>query len=138
MGNGNKPAVGTPQRRIMRQKLTLRMLLVLLLTAAVLPLLIYSVVQSVLATNTAVRRASANLQFSATLVAAYQEQVAHSAQQLLVSVSETLRQSPPVGSSCDGYFQRLAAGLPGTFWNPHAESSDAGHQLLITNHRIHV
>ncbi len=112
MGNGNKPADGTPQRRIMRQKLTLRMLLVLLLTAAVLPLLIYSVVQSVLATNTAVRRASENLQFSATLVAAYQEQVAHSAQQLLVSVSETLRQSPPVGSSCDGYFQRLAAGLP--------------------------
>ena len=112
MGNGNKPAVSTAQRRVRTQKLTLRMLLVLLLTAAVLPLLIYSVVQSVLATNTAVRRASANLQFSATLVAAYQEQVAHSAQQLLVSVSETLRQSPPVGSSCDGYFQRLAAGLP--------------------------
>ena len=112
MARGNKPAVGTAQRSGMTRKLTLRMLLVILLTAAVLPLLIYSVVQSVLATNAAVRRTSANLQFSATLVAAYQEQVAHAAQQLLVSVSEALRQSPPVGESCDRYFQRLATRLP--------------------------
>ena len=96
----------------MTRKFTLRTLLALLLAAAVLPSLVYSVVQSVLTTNAAVRRTSANLQFSATLVAAYQEQVAHAAQQLLVSVSESLRLSPPVGDSCDGYFQRLAARLP--------------------------
>ena len=96
----------------MTRKFTLRTLLVMLLTAAVLPLLVYSVVQSVLVTNAAVRRTSENLQFSATLVGAYQEQVAHAAQQLLVSVSESLRQSPPVGDSCDGYFQRLGARLP--------------------------
>ena len=96
----------------MTRKFTLRTLLVILLTAAVLPLLVYSVVQSVLVTNAAVRRTSENLQFSATLVGAYQEQVAHAAQQLLVSVSESLRQSPPVGDSCDGYFQRLGARLP--------------------------
>ena len=96
----------------MTRKFTLHTLLVILLVAAVLPLLIYSVAQSVLTKNAAVQRASADLQFSATLVAAYQEQVAHAAQQLLVSISEALRQSPPVGDSCDGYFQRLAARLP--------------------------
>ena len=112
MVSGNKPAVGTAQRSVMTRKLTLRMLLVILLMAAVLPLLGYSVVQSILAKNAAVKQTSANLQFAAVLVAAHQEQVARSTEQLLVSVSEALRQSLAVGDDCDAYFQRLGGRLP--------------------------
>ena len=112
MTNGNKSPAGTAPRSGMTRKLTLRMLLVILLLAAVLPLLLYSLVQSVLATNMTVKQTSANLQFTATLVAAHQEQVAHSTEQLLVSMSETLRQSPAARDNCDVYFQSLGARLP--------------------------
>ena len=96
----------------MTRKPTLRTLLVHLLMVAVLPLLIYSVVQSLLAKNAAVKQTSINLQFAAVLVAAHQEQVARSTEQLLVSVSEALRQPSAVGGNCDAYFQRLGARLP--------------------------
>ena len=112
MASSNKPAVGTAKPSVMTRKPKLRMLLVHLLMAAVLPLLIYAVVQSLLAINSAVKQTSINLQFAAVLVAAHQEQLAHSTEQLLVSVSETLRQPSAVGDNCDAYFQRLGARLP--------------------------
>ena len=96
----------------MTDKFKLRTLLMLLLVAALLPLLVYSVLHAVAVKETALKRAAADLEFSAALVAARQEQIARSARQVLLAVSETLTHSQAIRNNCDGYFQALGARLP--------------------------
>ena len=73
----------------MKLKATLRLRLVLLMLAAVLPLFALSLVTSVLNTDAAIKRATGNLQTVAALVASNQQQMAETAKQVLTAVANS-------------------------------------------------
>ena len=73
----------------MKFKATLRLRLVLLMLAAILPLFALSLVTSVLTTEAAIKRATGNLQAAAALVASNQQQIAETAKQVLTAVASS-------------------------------------------------
>ena len=73
----------------MKFKATLRLRLVLLMLAAVLPLFALSLVTSVLNTDAAIKRATVNLQAVAALVAGNQQQMAETAKQVLTAIANS-------------------------------------------------
>ena len=73
----------------MKFKATLRLRLVLLMLAAILPLFALSLVTSMLNTDAAIKRATGNLQAAAALVATNQQQMAETAKQVLTAVANS-------------------------------------------------
>ena len=73
----------------MKLKASLRLRLVLLMLAAILPLFALSLVTSVLNTDAAIKRATNNLQAAAALVASNQQQMAETAKQVLTAVANS-------------------------------------------------
>ena len=73
----------------MKFKATLRLRLVLLMLAAILPLFALSLGTSVLTTDAAIKRATGNLQAAAALVASNQQQMAETAKQVLTAVANS-------------------------------------------------
>ena len=95
----------------MKFHITLRARLVLLVLAAVVPLLMLSVAKAVRDTGEALQRATDSLALSASLVSAHHEQVSESARQLLESVAVGVAQMGP-GTDCYAYFKTLKERLP--------------------------
>ena len=91
----------------MKLPLTLRTRLVMLVLAAIVPLFGLSVVGSVLTANEAVSRATQNLEFSASLVAANQQRVADSARQLLTAIANTPLVQEGKNTECGRYLKTL-------------------------------
>ena len=75
--------------RRMKFKTTLRLRLVLLMLAAMVPLFALSLVTSVLSTDAAIKRATGNLQAAASVVASNQQQMAETAKQVLTAVAHS-------------------------------------------------
>ena len=95
----------------MKFHITLRIRLVLLVLAAIVPLLALSVAKAVSDTDEALKRTTDSLAFSASLVAANHEQVSEAARQLLESVAQVMAQAGP-SSDCHAYFSGLKERLP--------------------------
>ena len=95
----------------MKFHITLRLRLVLLVMAAIVPLLALSVAKAVWKTDDALQRAKGELALSAALVAANHEQVSEAARQLLESVALAMAQAGS-GAECHSYFRSLGERLP--------------------------
>lgn len=94
----------------MQSEITLRTRLVMLVIAAIVPLFGLSLVGAVLTSDEAVSRATKNLEFSASLVAANQQRVADSVRQVLTAVANM----PAMDSrnpECLRYFKTLSEQL---------------------------
>jgi PAS domain S-box-containing protein len=91
----------------MKFKATLRLRLVLLVLAAIVPLFILSLVTAVLNTDAAVKRATANLQAAAALVAGNQQQMAETAKQVLTAVAHSPDVLAANGARCSSYLTEL-------------------------------
>jgi PAS domain S-box-containing protein len=91
----------------MKFKATLRLRLVLLVLAAIVPLFILSLVTAVLNTDAAVKRATANLQAAAALVAGNQQQMAETARQVLTAVAHSPDVLAANGARCSSYLTEL-------------------------------
>ena len=83
----------------------------MLVMAAIVPLLVLSVVKTVWQTDAALKRATNNLEFLASLVAANQDRVTESARHLLESVAVGMAQ-PGMSADCYLYFKALKDRLP--------------------------
>ena len=90
---------------------SLRSLLVGLVVAAITPLFIFSVIESVINTERDLATAQQNLEFTATAVAYTQKRVADSARQLLVSIASVPKMVDPAGGKCADYFRTLGEDL---------------------------
>ena len=95
----------------MKFHITLRLRLVLLVMAAIVPLLLLSVVKAVWQTEDALKRTTGGLAFSASLVAANHEQVSEAARHLLESAVVVMAQTN-TGIDCHAYFKSLKQRLP--------------------------
>ena len=96
----------------MQGSLSLQQRLVMLVVAAILPLSALSVWSSVRAMQSATRAAQSQLKFSASLVAAEQDQMVASSQQLLSAIA-TLPGLLAIGSQrCASYFEDLRGRYP--------------------------
>lgn len=95
----------------MKFHITLRLRLVLLVMAAIVPLLVLSVAKAIWQTDDALKRTTGELAFSASLVAANHEQVSEAARQLLESVAVAVAQTGS-GTDCSAYFKSLKERLP--------------------------
>jgi PAS domain S-box-containing protein len=91
----------------MKFKATLRLRLVLLVLAAIVPVFILSLVTAVLNTEAAVKRATANLQAAAALVAGNQQQMAETAKQVLTAVAYSPDVLAASGARCSSYLTEL-------------------------------
>ena len=96
----------------MRLPATLRSRLVLLVLASIVPLIGLSVGKAMLSTDTAITRATANLQSAAQLVALNQRQVTDSAYQVLLAISSAPQLAEPDIGACSRYLQTLRKQLP--------------------------
>ena len=96
----------------MKPKITLRTRLVLVVLAAILPLFGLSLVGAVLSTHEALSRASADLELSASLVAANQQRVADATHQTLVVIANTPGLQDGKDPACPRYFKKLRDQLP--------------------------
>ncbi len=99
----------------MRPQITLKTLRLALAVAAALPLLVYGAYQSLTSVDQALKQASNELVFSATLVASAQEQTARTAQQLLVLVAQSQLSAGSLSNKprdCSAYLSALVARLP--------------------------
>jgi len=97
----------------MKIQVTLRTRLVMLVLAAIVPLFGLSVVGAVLTARDAVGRATQNLEFSASLVAANQQRVAESARQLLTAIANTRLAEDGRQADCQRYLKTLNDQFPG-------------------------
>ena len=95
----------------MKFQITLRARLVLLVLAAIVPLLVLSVAKAIWLTDDALERTKGELALSASLVAANHEEVSEAARQLLESVAVVLAQEG-TGTDCYAYFKALKERLP--------------------------
>ena len=95
----------------MKFYITLRLRLVLLVMAAIVPLLALSVAKAVWQTDDALKHTTTELAFSASLVAANHEQVSEAARHLLESVAVSIAQTG-TGTDCNAYFKALKERLP--------------------------
>ncbi len=91
----------------MKFKATLRLRLVLLMLAAILPLFALSLVTSVLTTEAAIKRATGNLQAAAALVASNQQQMAETAKQVLTAVASSPDVIEGNVARCSSYLAHL-------------------------------
>ena len=91
----------------MKLLFTLRARLICVVLIAVIPLFVYSVAKSAIHINTAIQKATENLEFTASQVASTQERVADSAHQILTAISKvpTLLQSK--SEECHPFFKAL-------------------------------
>ena len=96
----------------MKFETTLQSRLVMLVLAAIVPLFGLSIVGAVLTATEAVSRATQNLAFSASLVAANQAQVAESARQVLTTIANTPELVAVNSPLCHQPFKRLNDHLP--------------------------
>lgn len=96
----------------MKSEMTLRMRLVMLVIAAIVPLLVLSVIGAVLTSRDAVRQTTRTLEFSASLVASNQQRVADSVQQMLSAISRFPDMLEGREPACQRYFKTLVAELP--------------------------
>jgi PAS domain S-box-containing protein len=96
----------------MRHSLSLQGRLAMLVVAAILPLAAFSVWFALSATQEAIHEAQSQLKFSASLVAAHQDRMVESAQQLLGAVATLpgLRSADP--QRCANYFEGLRGLYP--------------------------
>jgi Tfp pilus assembly protein PilX len=95
----------------MKFHITLRATLVLLVMAAIVPLLGLSVARAVWQTDNALNHTKGELAFSASLVAANHEQVSEASRHLLQSVAVEMEQHG-AGADCNAYFKTLRDRLP--------------------------
>ena len=95
----------------MKFHISLRARLVLLVMAAIVPLLCLSVAKAVWQTDVALERTTGELAFSASLVAANHEQVSEAARHLLQSLAVEMEQHD-AGADCNTYFKILRDRLP--------------------------
>jgi len=91
---------------------SLRGLLVVFVVAAIAPLLVFSVAESVLHVNRDLARARQNIELAATAVAHTQERVADSTRQLLIAISKVPDLVDRPGDGCGNYFKSLNKSLP--------------------------
>jgi len=91
----------------MKWQMTLRARLVMLVVAAIVPLFGLSIFKAWVNSDAAIKRATANLQFAASLVAANQERMVDSAHQLLISMANMPGLSSEKSLDCQRYFQTL-------------------------------
>lgn len=85
--------------------------MVVLVAAAIAPLLVFSVIRSVLTTDRDLASARQSLELTATAVAHTQERVADSARQLLVSVARVPGLVDGANDTCPGYIKNLNSDL---------------------------
>ena len=91
----------------MKREMGLRTRLIIVVLAAILPLFGLSLVGAVLNTKEAVSRASANLAFSASLMAAAQQKTADATRQTLTAIANTPGLLDTEGPTCERYFKVL-------------------------------
>lgn len=91
----------------MTGRMTLRTRLVMLVVAAIVPLFGLSIFKAWVNSDAAINRATANLQFAASLVAANQERMVDSAHQLLISIANVPGLSSEKSLDCQRYFKTL-------------------------------
>ena len=96
----------------MKSETTLRTRLVLVVLAAIAPLFGLSLVGAVLNTQEAISRASMNLEFSASLLAASQQKVADAAHQTLVAIANAPGLQDGKDPACQRHFKTLRDQLP--------------------------
>ncbi|MES2508378.1 MAG: PAS domain S-box protein [Pseudomonadota bacterium] len=95
----------------MNSGMTLRVRLVMLVIAAIVPLLVLSVIGAVLTARDAVRQTTRTLEFSASLVAANQQRVADSVRQMLSAISQVPGMLEGREPDCQRYFKSLVTEL---------------------------
>lgn len=91
----------------MTGRMTLRARLVMLVVAAIVPLFGLSIFKAWVDSDAAINRATANLQFAASLVAANQERMVDSAHQLLISIANVPGLASEKSLDCQRYFKTL-------------------------------
>lgn len=91
---------------------SLRVRLILLVLAAILPLCVWSVYNSVRESQTNLEAARTNLRTLAALAAARQDQVIESARYLLTAVGQAPGLDAADAAECTAYFQKLRANFP--------------------------
>ena len=96
----------------MKIPLTLRARLVALIVAGIAPLFALSIIQAMNSADEAVKQASINLEFAASLAAASQESSAGSARQVLTAIASLPRMQDGQDRQCDRYFASLVKRLP--------------------------
>ena len=96
----------------MRAQFSLRMRLVVLFVAAIVPLFALSIVQSVVGTKAALQRGTDNLQFAASLVAANQQRMVEATHQLLTAIVNSPDVNDGNGAACGRYLKELIKLLP--------------------------
>ena len=97
----------------MKFDITLRIRLVMLVLAAMVPLFGLAVVGAVMTSGKAVSQARQNLEFTASLVAANQDRVAASAHQMLTAIASMPIVQEGRDADCQQYLQRLNSQLQG-------------------------
>jgi PAS domain S-box-containing protein len=93
-------------------RLSLQERLVILLVAAILPLAALSVWFSVREMESDTQMALAQLEFAASLIAAHQDQMVESTQQILSAISAMPMMTSPGRKSCEKYFEGLRGAYP--------------------------
>ena len=96
----------------MRIPLTLRARLMILIVAGIVPLFALSIIQAMNSADEAVKQASINLEFAASLAAASQGRTADSARQVLTAIASLPRMQDGQDRRCDSYFASLVQRLP--------------------------
>lgn len=96
----------------MRIHLTLRARLVVLIVAGIVPLFALSIIQAMHSADEALKQASMNLEFAASLAAASQENTAGSVRQVLTAIASLPRMQDGKNRQCDSYFASLVQRLP--------------------------
>lgn len=91
----------------MMGRMTLRTRLVMLVVAAIVPLFGLSIFKAWVDSDAAIKRATANLQFAVSLVAANQARVAESAHQILISIASMPGLTSEKSLDCQRYFKTL-------------------------------
>ena len=91
----------------MKFQATLRLRLVLLVLAAIVPLFVLSLVTAVLNTEAAIKHATSELQAVAAVVAGNQQQIAETAKQVLTAVAHSPDVLEVNGARCASYLTEL-------------------------------
>ncbi|SFB92179.1 PAS domain S-box-containing protein [Polaromonas sp. OV174] len=96
----------------MKVPITLRVRLVMLMVAAILPLFALSMVTAWLNANAAISRTTDNLKFAASLVAANQERLVDASRQILLSMVHAPGLAGGHGPDCGRFLQTMREELP--------------------------
>ncbi|MBI5907663.1 MAG: PAS domain S-box protein, partial [Burkholderiales bacterium] len=96
----------------MKARISLRVRIVMLVMAAIVPLFGLSIFKALLNADAEMERAKSNLRFAASLAAASQERVADSAQQVLTVIASLPGLQDGKNPDCDRYFSSLTQRLP--------------------------